>query len=93
MSLNLHIFVLVLVLVLKDLYRTMWRKASVVLLLALAVGYFYGGRPDLPDQILQYMGLPQLQNQDPDSLEETISAAWEVLITLPGRQWSRVAVG
>ncbi|KAM6937979.1 ADP-dependent glucokinase [Xenentodon cancila] len=73
----------------------MWRKASAALLLALAVGYFYGSRPDLPDQILQYIGLPNLQrwSDNQNNLEETISAAWEVLITLPSHKWTRVAVG
>lgn len=74
----------------------MWRKASAALLLALAVGYFYGGRPELPEQILQYIGLPSfrtLSSQSNKSLEEAISAAWEALITLPSRQWSKVAVG
>lgn len=74
----------------------MWRKASAALLLALAVGYFYGGRPELPEQILQYIGLPSFQTlslQSNKSLEQAISAAWEALITLPSRQWSKVAVG
>ncbi|XP_015243583.1 PREDICTED: ADP-dependent glucokinase isoform X1 [Cyprinodon variegatus] len=73
----------------------MWRKASAALLLALAVGYFYSGRPDLPEQILQYVGLPGFlsSSQSHAGLEQTISAAWEALITLPSRQWSKVAVG
>ncbi|XP_027887641.1 ADP-dependent glucokinase isoform X1 [Xiphophorus couchianus] len=73
----------------------MWRKASAALLLALAVGYFYGGRPELPEQILQYIGLPNLQTPSPsnEGLERAISAAWEALIALPSRQWSKVAVG
>ncbi|KAM9854486.1 ADP-dependent glucokinase isoform 2-T2 [Aulostomus maculatus] len=73
----------------------MWRKASVAALLALAVGYFYHGSPELPEQILQYITLPDLQSssQSPNSLEQVISAAWETLITLPTRQWSKVAVG
>ncbi|KAM4553034.1 ADP-dependent glucokinase isoform 2-T3 [Fundulus diaphanus] len=72
----------------------MWRKASAALLLALAVGYFYGGSPELPEQILQYIGLPNVQTpSQSDSLEQAISAAWEALITLPSRQWSKVAVG
>ncbi|XP_041852421.1 ADP-dependent glucokinase isoform X2 [Melanotaenia boesemani] len=73
----------------------MWRKASAAVLLAIAVGYFYNSRPDLPEQILQYIGLPSFQtpSQSQNSLEQTISAAWEALITLPARQWSKVAVG
>ncbi|XP_074489992.1 ADP-dependent glucokinase isoform X1 [Sebastes fasciatus] len=73
----------------------MWRKASAAALLALAVGYFYHGGPDLPEQILQYINLPNFQPSSPSqtSLEQVISAAWETLITLPTRQWSKVAVG
>lgn len=73
----------------------MWRKASAAALLALAVGYFYHGSPDLPEQLLQYVGLPSLRAspQSDGSLEQVISAAWETLITLPTRQWSKVAVG
>uniref|UniRef100_A0A8C4IRN1 ADP-dependent glucokinase n=2 Tax=Dicentrarchus labrax TaxID=13489 RepID=A0A8C4IRN1_DICLA len=76
----------------------MWRKASAAALLALAVGYFYNGSPDLPEQILQYISLPNFQQSyqsqnSQNSLEQVISAAWETLITLPTRQWSKVAVG
>ncbi|KAE8276932.1 ADP-dependent glucokinase [Larimichthys crocea] len=73
----------------------MWRKALAAALLAFAVGYFYHGRPDLPEQILQYISLPNFQqsSQSQNSLEKVISAAWETLITLPTRQWSKVAVG
>ncbi|XP_059191652.1 ADP-dependent glucokinase isoform X2 [Centropristis striata] len=74
----------------------MWRKASAAAaLLALAVGYFYHGGSELPGEILQYINLPNVQtvSQSPSSLETIISSAWETLITLPTRQWSRVAVG
>ncbi|XP_070686251.1 ADP-dependent glucokinase [Pempheris klunzingeri] len=76
----------------------MWRKASAAALLALAVGYFYHGSPDLPEQILQYISLPNFQPSSQSqnsqiSLEQVVSAAWETLITLPTRQWSKVAVG
>ncbi|KAK5866997.1 hypothetical protein PBY51_011522 [Eleginops maclovinus] len=73
----------------------MWRKASAVALLSLAVGYFYYGGPELPDQILQYISLPNVQTspESQKSLEQVISAAWETLITLPTRQWRKVAVG
>ncbi|XP_069019118.1 ADP-dependent glucokinase isoform X1 [Embiotoca jacksoni] len=76
----------------------MWRKASAAALLALAVGYFYCGSPDLPEQILQYISLPGFQTSTGSlnsqrSMEQVISAAWDVLITLPTRQWSKVAVG
>lgn len=76
----------------------MWRKASAAALLALAVGYLYYGSPELSEHILQYISPPnfpslsQKQNSH-HSLEQVISAAWETLITLPTRQWSRVAVG
>ncbi|XP_058501282.1 ADP-dependent glucokinase isoform X1 [Solea solea] len=76
----------------------MWRKASAVALLALAVGYFYHGRLNLPEQISQYVSLPifhsspSLDTQN-GGVEQVISTAWETLITLPTRQWSRVAVG
>ncbi|KAL3061135.1 hypothetical protein OYC64_009359 [Pagothenia borchgrevinki] len=73
----------------------MWRKASAAALLALAVGYFYHGGSELPEQILQYIGLPNIQTppESQKSLEQVVSSAWETLITLPTRQWSRVAVG
>ncbi|XP_071369542.1 ADP-dependent glucokinase isoform X2 [Centroberyx affinis] len=76
----------------------MWRKAAAAALLALAVGYFYQAGPELPEQILQYINLPSLQSppqsqSDQPGFERVISAAWETLITLPTRQWSKVAVG
>ncbi|KAM9352027.1 ADP-dependent glucokinase [Symphorus nematophorus] len=74
----------------------MWRKASAAALLALAVGYFYYSSQELPEQILQYISLPNLQSSSQNSqksLEQVISAAWQTLITLPSRQWGRVAVG
>lgn len=77
----------------------MWRKASAAALLALAVGYFYHGGPDLQEQILQYINLPIFEssshsvNTQSNNLEQVISTAWETLITLPTRQWSKVAVG
>lgn len=67
----------------------MWRKASAAVLLALAVGYFYSGSPELPERVLQYFSRASPGN----GLEHAISAAWEALITLPSRQWSKVAVG
>ncbi|XP_041794213.1 ADP-dependent glucokinase isoform X2 [Chelmon rostratus] len=76
----------------------MWRKASAAALLALAVGYFYHGSPDLPEQILQYISLPSFQSSSQSensqsSLEQVIAGAWERLITQPTRQWGKVAVG
>ena len=76
---------------------SMWRKAAAVALLALAVGYLYRSRPDLPDQMIQYF-LPLLHpspHSEPSShtVEQVISSAWEVMITTPAKQWGRVAVG
>lgn len=76
----------------------MWRKASAAVLLALAVGYFYNGIPNLPEHILQYISLPNFKSSlqstnSENSMEQVISAAWDALITLPSQQWSRVAVG
>lgn len=76
----------------------MWRKATAVAMLALAVGYFYHGSPELPEQILQYISLPSFQplsqsGNSQSDLEQVISTAWEALITLPTRQWGKVAVG
>lgn len=76
----------------------MWRKALVAAVLALAVGFFYHGGPDLQEQILQYIRLPNflsssLSLNSQNSLEQVISSAWETLITLPTQQWSKVAVG
>ncbi|KAM9815820.1 ADP-dependent glucokinase isoform X2 [Syngnathus typhle] len=73
----------------------MWRKASVAALLALVVGCLYHGCPELPEQLLQYISPDGLQSspQSEPRLERVISDAWDSLITLPARQWSRVAVG
>eukprot|EP00066_Takifugu_rubripes_P016457 XP_011605723.1 PREDICTED: ADP-dependent glucokinase isoform X2 [Takifugu rubripes] len=76
----------------------MWRKASAAALLALAVGYFYHDSPNLPQNILQYVSISNFQSsfQNPNGqtrVEWIISAAWDTLITLPNRQWSRMAVG
>ncbi|XP_077453638.1 ADP-dependent glucokinase isoform X2 [Stigmatopora argus] len=73
----------------------MWRKASVAALLALAVGYLYYGCPELPEQLLHYIGPTgdQSSQQSQQHLEQVISDAWDSLIKLPTRQWSRVAVG
>lgn len=73
----------------------MWRKATAAAVLALAVGYLYHGSPELPEQILQYINLPDLQSftRSQASVEQVISSAWDTLISLPTRQWSRVAVG
>lgn len=76
----------------------MWKTATAAALLALAVGYFFQSRPDLPEKILQYVNLPNFQSAPQSqnsqlSLEHVISAAWETLITMPSKKWGKVAVG
>lgn len=76
----------------------MWRKASAAALLALAVGYFYQDSSNLPQNILQYVSISNFQSafqnhNGQNRVEWIVSAAWDTLITLPTRQWSRVAVG
>ncbi|XP_066523468.1 ADP-dependent glucokinase isoform X2 [Hoplias malabaricus] len=77
----------------------MWRKAALVALLALTVGYIYHTNPELPDIILRFIAqaIPQSLSVQHESnaptLEETISRAWETLITAPTKQWGRIAVG
>ncbi|KAK1788804.1 hypothetical protein P4O66_002613 [Electrophorus voltai] len=78
----------------------MWRKAAVMAVLALAVGYLYHTDPDLPQCVLRFVtqSIPQvlLSTQleaNVPSLEEAISRAWDSLITAPTRQWGRIAVG
>jgi len=73
----------------------MWGKASAVALLALSLGYLYHTNPHLPAQLLSYVATPATdgsKDYEP-SAEQVIATAWETLITLPSRQWSRVAVG
>ena len=68
----------------------MWGKALLVALLALGVGVLYQTQPELPTQVLRYVtegGARAL------SAEQAIASAWETLITLPSRQWKKVAVG
>ncbi|XP_066557861.1 ADP-dependent glucokinase isoform X2 [Amia ocellicauda] len=74
----------------------MWRKALGVAVLALSMGYFYHSDSELPERALHYLTvtLRNLQGaSNTAAVEQTISAAWEALITAPSRQWSRVAVG
>ncbi|XP_029991999.1 ADP-dependent glucokinase isoform X3 [Sphaeramia orbicularis] len=72
----------------------MWRKAAAAALLALAVGYLYHSGPDLSENIMHFIPLPSFQFvSENHSTEQLISASWETLITLPSRQWNRVAVG
>uniref|UniRef100_A0A670JDG2 Uncharacterized protein n=1 Tax=Podarcis muralis TaxID=64176 RepID=A0A670JDG2_PODMU len=72
---------------------SMWNKSVCVALLALATGYVFLLDSDLPDSVLKYLSssfLYQLQG-DLASPESSMAAAWEVLITQPGKQWNRVA--
>ncbi|XP_059917479.1 ADP-dependent glucokinase isoform X2 [Gadus macrocephalus] len=68
----------------------MWGKALLVALLALGVGVLYQTQPDLPAQVLRYITEGGARGP---SAEQAISSAWETLITLPSRQWRKVAVG
>ncbi|XDV53507.1 hypothetical protein PO909_021989 [Leuciscus waleckii] len=78
----------------------MWRKAVLVALLALGMGYLFHTDPELPTRVLNYLSqsLPELELSDsseprPPALEEAIAHAWQTLITTPARRWGRVAVG
>ncbi|XP_016316631.1 ADP-dependent glucokinase isoform X1 [Sinocyclocheilus anshuiensis] len=78
----------------------MWRKAVLVALLALGMGYLYHTDPELPARVLNYVSesLPQMEPSGgseprPPTLEETVAHAWQTLIMAPARRWARVAVG
>ncbi|XP_056128569.1 ADP-dependent glucokinase isoform X1 [Rhinichthys klamathensis goyatoka] len=78
----------------------MWRKAVLVALLALGMGYLYHTDPELPARVLNCISqsLPQMELSDsseprPPALEEAIAHAWQTLITTPAKRWGRVAVG
>lgn len=78
----------------------MWKNAALAALLALSLGYFYHTNPKLQEHALHLItqSIPPslffLQHeQSPAKLEETISRAWDALITAPARQWGRIAVG
>ncbi|KAK7117172.1 hypothetical protein R3I94_022666 [Phoxinus phoxinus] len=78
----------------------MWRKAVLVALLAMGMGYLYHTDSELPARMLNYISqsLPQMELSDsseprPPALEEAIAQAWQTLITTPARRWGRVAVG
>lgn len=78
----------------------MWRKAALVALLAFALGYLYHTNPEIQESVSGLISqvVPQflsITNSEPvhPSLEETISRAWDALITAPTRQWGRIAVG
>ncbi|XP_051547778.1 ADP-dependent glucokinase-like isoform X1 [Myxocyprinus asiaticus] len=78
----------------------MWRKAVLVAVLAVGMGYLYHTDPELPTRVLNYVSesLPQMQlsggsEPRPLTMEEAIARAWQTLITTPARRWGRVAVG
>ncbi|XP_073798205.1 ADP-dependent glucokinase isoform X4 [Danio rerio] len=78
----------------------MWRKAVLVAVLALGMGYLYHTDPELPARMLSYVSqsLPPMEagggsEPRPPTLEEAIARAWQTLITAPARRWGRVAVG
>ncbi|XP_073688125.1 ADP-dependent glucokinase isoform X2 [Garra rufa] len=79
----------------------MWRKAVLVAVLALGMGYLYHTDPELPARVLNYVSesLPQMEPSGggseprPPVLEEAIARAWQTLIAAPARRWARVAVG
>lgn len=69
-------------------------------LLALALGYLYHTNPKLQEHALRLVtqSIPQSvfssqHEHGTANLEETISRAWDALITAPARQWGRIAVG
>ncbi|XP_026094276.1 ADP-dependent glucokinase isoform X1 [Carassius auratus] len=72
----------------------MWRKAVLVAVLALGMGYLYHTDPQMPTRMLDYISesLPQMEPRPP-ALEEAIAHSWQTLITAPARRWARVAVG
>lgn len=78
----------------------MWRKAALVALLALALGYLYHTNPKLQErafhlitQAIPHSLFSSQHEHSTTNLEETISRAWDALITAPAKQWGRVAVG
>lgn len=80
--------------------EVMWKKAVLVALLALGMGYLYHTDPQLPARMLNYISesLPQMElsgssEPRPPTLEEAVARAWQTLITAPARRWARVAVG
>ncbi|XP_053346760.1 ADP-dependent glucokinase isoform X1 [Clarias gariepinus] len=77
----------------------MWRKAAFVALLAVALGYIYHTNPDVQETVTHILkqfiphSLFSHHEHGTANLEETISRAWDALITAPARQWGRIAVG
>ncbi|MBN3270778.1 ADPGK glucokinase, partial [Polyodon spathula] len=78
----------------------MWRQAFAAVLLAVSIGYFYHSNPEFPEVAVRHLttSLQSLSSclQGSSSTatnEQTISSAWDTLITAPATQWTRVAVG
>lgn len=78
----------------------MWRQAFAAVLLAVSIGYFYHSNPALPELAVRYLttSLQSLSSclqgsSSTATIEQTISSAWDTLITAPATQWTRVAVG
>ncbi|XP_043933587.1 ADP-dependent glucokinase [Protopterus annectens] len=75
----------------------MWYRTVIVGIVAVSVGFWYNSRPELPETVLQYLSNSLSMLQPPGSpersVEQTLASAWDTLITVPVRQWRRVAVG
>ncbi|XP_058854514.1 ADP-dependent glucokinase-like isoform X2 [Acipenser ruthenus] len=78
----------------------MWRQAFAAVLLAVSIGYFYHSNPAFPELAVRYLttSLQSLSSclqgsSSTATIEQTISSAWDTLITAPATQWTRVAVG
>lgn len=96
----LHVCVWLVIFFSRRFAWTMWRKAALVALLAFALGYIYHTNPTVQERALQLItqSIPQSlfssqHEHSTTNLEETISRAWDALITPPARQWGRIAVG
>ncbi|XP_046715290.1 ADP-dependent glucokinase isoform X1 [Silurus meridionalis] len=79
----------------------MWRKAAGVALLAFALGYLYHTNSNLQEYTYKLVRetissrslFSSLHEHSTANLEESISRAWDALITAPSKQWGRIAVG
>ncbi|KAI5614866.1 ADP-dependent glucokinase precursor [Silurus asotus] len=76
-------------------------KAAGVALLAFALGYLYHTNSNLQEHMYKLVRetissrslFSSLHEHSTANLEETISRAWDALITAPSKQWGRIAVG
>ncbi|XP_073506885.1 ADP-dependent glucokinase isoform X2 [Phyllobates terribilis] len=76
----------------------MWARALCVGLLAFTVGLIHHLQPDITEAALEYFSsslhsLSSRETTSSPSFEETLSAAWDQVITAPSRHWGKVAVG